>query len=234
MQPDDFVAQVAGVAVLAEPARRDLYLFVVAQPAAVSRDQAASGVGLPRHTAKFHLDKLVEEGLLDVEFKRLSGRVGPGAGRPTKLYRRSGRQLSVALPERTYDVAGELMAQAIDESARDGSSVIEALHRVAAGRGSVLGQQARSRAGAAPNSERLLGAVVETMADSGYEPRADEGRVTLANCPFHRLASEHTDLVCGMNLALIGSMVAELGDNGLSARLEPAPDRCCVVLSRQR
>jgi predicted ArsR family transcriptional regulator len=232
VEPDEFVAQVSGVAVLAEPARRDLYLFVVGQSAAVSRDQAAAGVGLPRHTAKFHLEKLVEEGLLDVEFKRLSGRVGPGAGRPTKLYRRSGRELSVALPERTYDVAGELMAEAIDESVRDGSSVIEALHRAAAERGSALGQQARRRAGAAPTGERLLGAVVETMADSGYEPRPDEGTVTLANCPFHRLASEHTDLVCGMNLALIGSMVAELGDTGLSVRLEPAPDRCCVVLSR--
>ena len=88
---DDFAEQVAGVAALAEPVRRDLYRFVVAQAGPVSRDQAGEGVGVPRHTAKFHLDKLVEEGLLDTEFRRLGDRQGPGAGRPTKLYRRSRR-----------------------------------------------------------------------------------------------------------------------------------------------
>ena len=91
---DDFAAQVSGVGALAEPARRALYLYVVAQPGPVSRDQAAAGAGLPRHTAKFHLDKLVADGLLETEYRRMSGRRGPGAGRPTKLYRRSSRQVT--------------------------------------------------------------------------------------------------------------------------------------------
>ena len=69
------------------------------------------------------------------------------------------------------------------------------------------------------------------MADNGYEPRAVDGTVTLVNCPFHRLATDHTDLVCGMNLALLESLAAELGDGTLNVRLEPAPERCCVVLS---
>ena len=77
-----FADQVSGVAALAEPVRRDLYLFVAAQPEPVSRDQASEGVGIARHTAKFHLDKLVEEGLLDTDYKRLSGRRGPGGDRP--------------------------------------------------------------------------------------------------------------------------------------------------------
>src|SRR5512140_2388596 len=107
MDQDAFASQVTGVAALAEPVRRDLYLYVVAQSEPVSRDQASEGVGVPRHTAKFHLDRLVEDGLLDVDYKRLSGREGPGAGRPTKRYRRSDRELSVALPPRRYDLAGE-------------------------------------------------------------------------------------------------------------------------------
>src|SRR5829696_7007708 len=111
---DDFVSQVAGVSALAEPARRALYRFVVAQPEPVSRDQAAAGAALPRHTAKFHLDKLVEERLLDTEFRRLSGRRGPGAGRPTKLYRRSARQVAVTLPQRHYDLAGQILAGAVE------------------------------------------------------------------------------------------------------------------------
>ena len=129
---DDFVSQVSGVSALAEPARRALYLYVAAQPEAVSRDQAAEGVGLPRHTAKFHLDKLVEEGLLDTEFRRLSGRRGPGAGRPTKLYRRSAREVAVTLPQRHYDLAGQILAGAVEAAAREGVPVLEAVQRAAA------------------------------------------------------------------------------------------------------
>jgi predicted ArsR family transcriptional regulator len=78
----------------------------------VSRDEAAAGVGVPRHRAKFHLDKLVGDGLLEAEYRRRSGRRGPGAGRPAKLYRASG-ELAVMLPGRRYELAGQLMARAI-------------------------------------------------------------------------------------------------------------------------
>ncbi len=93
MTDDDFDAQVAGIAALGEPVRRALYRYVIAQPGPVSRDQAAAGTGVPRHVAKFHLDKLAADGLLEVEFRRPPGRRGPGAGRPTKWYRRSLREL---------------------------------------------------------------------------------------------------------------------------------------------
>jgi predicted ArsR family transcriptional regulator len=123
MDSEDFAERVTGLAALADPIRRGLYLFVAAQPEPVSRDRAAEGVAVPRHTAKFHLDKLVEQGLLATEFQRLSGRQGPGAGRPTKLYRRSGRELSVTLPARRYDLAGQLLASAIDDSTKTGTPV---------------------------------------------------------------------------------------------------------------
>ncbi len=128
---EDFVAQVTGVGALAEPARRSLYRYVVAQPRAVSRDQAATGVGLPRHTAKFHLDRLVADGLLDTEFRRLPGRRGPGAGRPTKFYRRADRQFAVSLPERSYELAGQVLAAAVERADRDGVPVRDAVQQEA-------------------------------------------------------------------------------------------------------
>lgn len=222
--------QVSGVAALAEPVRRDLYLYVAAQPEPVSRDQASEGVGVARHTAKFHLDKLVEEGLLDTDFKRLSGRRGPGAGRPTKLYKRSTRQVSVTLPQRRYDLAGQLMARAIDDSGRDGTTVLDALHAAAADLGAALGDQARESAGARPGRERLVMAACETLAAHGYEPRRQGDTITLANCPFDALAREHTELVCGMNLALLDAVADRVGNGRITARLDPAIDRCCVVL----
>jgi predicted ArsR family transcriptional regulator len=227
---DEFVSQVSGVSALAEPARRALYLYVAAQPEAVSRDQAAEGVDVPRHTAKFHLDKLVEERLLDTEFRRLSGRRGPGAGRPTKLYRRSAREVAVTLPPRHYDLAGQILAHAVDAAARDGVPVLDAVQHAAAecGRRLGAGEQVRDERPGASSLDHLAA----TLAAQGYEPRVRDDVVVLANCPFHALAREHTALVCGMNLHLITAMLDELGHTEVRARLDPAPDRCCVTLSR--
>ena len=230
MDTNEFAERISGVAALAEPIRRSLYLYVASQPEPVSRDQASDGVGVARHTAKFHLDRLVEEGLLDTDFKRLSGRRGPGAGRPSKLYKRSARQVSVTLPERRYDLAGHLMAQAIDDSMHRDIPVVDALHAAAAELGAVLGDQAREAAGARPNREQVVAATCATLAAHGYEPRRQGGTISLANCPFDALAREHTELVCGMNLALLDAVAGRVGAR-LAARLDPAADRCCVILA---
>jgi predicted ArsR family transcriptional regulator len=233
---DDFAAQVSGVGALAEPARRALYLYVVAQPEPVSRDQAAAGAGLPRHTAKFHLDKLVTDGLLDTEYRRLSGRRGPGAGRPTKLYRRSSRQVTVTLPPRHYDLAGQILARAVDDAARDGIPVLQAVQRAAADAGHRLGAAQRprdERSATVLDDAAALEAVAAVLAAHGYEPRVQSDRVVLANCPFHALAREHTALVCGMNLHLITALLEELGRRDVQTGLDPAPHRCCVTLTTE-
>lgn len=230
MTRDDLAERLAGVAALADPLRRDLYLYVSAQPAPVSRDQASDALGIARHTAKFHLDKLAEEGLLDISFKQLSERRGPGAGRPTKRYARSGRQLSVILPERRYDLAGQLLATAIDDAAAHGTTPADALKAAAAGLGRSIAEEARATAGPRPSPERLLACTCEALTETGYEPQCTGGTVVLRNCPFDALAREHTELVCGMNLAIMTGVIEQLHETALAARLEPAPGRCCVVL----
>jgi predicted ArsR family transcriptional regulator len=230
MTRDDLAARVAGVAALADPVRRDLYLYVSAQPTPISRDQASDALGIARHTAKFHLDKLAEEGLLDISFKRLSERRGPGAGRPTKLYARSSRQLSVILPERRYDLAGKLLATALEDLAAQGTSPADALRAAGAGWGRSVADQARASAGSQPSSDQLLACTCQALAENGYEPHRTVGTVVLRNCPFDALAREHTELVCGMNLAIMAAVTEQLQETALAARLEPAADRCCVVL----
>src|SRR3954452_1809484 len=130
--------QVEAVAALAEPTRRRLYDHVVRQAAPVSRDEAAAAVGVPRPTVAFHLDRLVDDGLLDVVFERRTGRTGPGAGRPSKLYRRSECSVSVSLPERRYDLAGELLAAAVVEAEGSGERPAAVLARRAFERGREL------------------------------------------------------------------------------------------------
>lgn len=223
---DERTAQVAAVAALAEPTRRLLYEHVVRQPAAVSRDEAAEATEVARASVAFHLDKLVDEGLLDVVYERRTGRSGPGAGRPAKLYRRAACDVAVTLPERHYDLAGGLLAAAVDETTTAGEAPRAALARLAFERGRELGVAARGE----DDAEDGRAVALRALEQNGFEPRAEGGAVTLANCPFHRLAREHTELVCGMNLRLLGGVLEGATAGDLTARLQPSPDRCCVRL----
>ena len=228
MFPDD---DTSGIAALADPVRRRLYEFVSTQPSAVSRDQAADAVGVARHQAKFHLDKLEAEGLLESEYARLGGRSGPGAGRPSKLYRRADREIAVSLPPRDYVLAGQLMADAIAEATQTGEPVVDVLYRLADRHGRAVGETAVAVRGRPDSMEAALDLAVEILRRQGYQPRRDDGRILLVNCPFHVLSKAHTELVCGTNHALISGMTTALQPHCPHADLEPAPDRCCVVLS---
>ena len=226
---EDLQAQVASIGALAEPTRLALYRHVAGAPEPVSREHAAAAVDKPLHSVKFHLDRLVEEGLLEVEYRRLTGRTGPGAGRTSKLYRRAERQVSVSLPERRYDLAGEVLAAAVERSAREGSPITEAVKHVARATGSRLaGEQTAARR---PSPAASTGSLVGVLRDHGYEPRLVDDDVCLTNCPFDRLAAEHTELVCGMNLALVDGVLAGLNIDRMSARLEPQPGFCCVKVA---
>ncbi|WP_329475562.1 helix-turn-helix domain-containing protein [Kribbella sp. NBC_01484] len=210
-------ARVQAVAALEEPTRRRLYEYVVGRPEPVSRDDAANALGLPRTTAAFHLDKLTEEGLLATCYERRTGRTGPGAGRPAKLYHRSDREIEISLPERQYAVAGRLLAAAVEDAETTGSSPRDAVNRRAREYGEALGRAA----GGAP--------LTEILAAHGFEPRPDKDGIALANCPFQRIAREQPQLVCGMNLHLLAGLVSTL-DIPYEARLVPTPGHCCVRL----
>jgi predicted ArsR family transcriptional regulator len=226
---EDFGAQVERIAALGEPVRRELYRYVLSQDGPVGREQAAAGAGVAHHVAKFHLDKLVADGLLEVEYARPPGRTGPGAGRPAKLYRRSARDIAVSLPERHYDLAGRVMAAAITATAHDGIPLAGALRAAAETAGRDLGAET---SGAAAEPADRIAAASNVLARNGYEPRATADGLTLANCPFHSLAQAYPDLICGLNVHLVGGLLDALGAADLCARLGPAPGRCCVTVRK--
>jgi predicted ArsR family transcriptional regulator len=218
--------RVGAIASLGEPTRRALYDYVAGTGGWVSRDQAADAVGVGRGTAAHHLDRLAADGLLDVDYRRVSGRRGPGAGRPAKLYRRSRRDLDVSLPPRDYELAGRLLADAVDRARVGGLDIQAGLDEVAGAEGRRVGEEVRSRSGGTE-----LDVLLDVLGERGYEPRpGDGGTVVLTNCPFHRLAREHTELVCGLNLRLLAAAVDGLDGTGLAACLEPEEGVCCVRL----
>jgi len=212
------------VAALAEPTRRALYDLVAASTEAVGRDDAAAASGISRELAAFHLDRLVEAGLLQTEFRRRSGRTGPGAGRPAKLYRRAARDITVSLPARQYERAADLQRL-------PGGSGIEAAARAARERGTSIGTEARRRAGRRLGRSRARAALVEVLRGAGYEPDVDaDGTVCLRNCPYDALVPDHRDVTCGMNLAWAEGVIDGLRVPGVRAELAPEPGRCCVVV----
>ncbi len=220
---------VASLGSLADPSRRALYEFVTRQAEPVGRDEAASAAGLGRALAAYHLDRMVEDGLLEVSFARRTGRTGPGAGRPAKLYRRASREFTISLPPRDYELAARIFAGAVEsdptgrawaalrESAQDfGRKVAAEVDRRAAGR----------------SESRRLAVLEEVLSERGYEPFQDEdGVIRLRNCPFDRLADAHRQTVCGMNLALLEQAAAS-PKGTLTAVLDPRPGLCCVALVR--
>ena len=225
MTDDGFAQRVSKVGALADPIRRALYRFVARQEGAVSRDQAAEGIEVPRHTAKFHLDKLVDEGLLTTEFRRLTGRTGPGAGRPAKLYRRTRKEIAVSLPQRRYDLASHVLADAV-ERALDGTPMNDALREASDQAAAVVLESWPQ------DDAEELARVEGVLTRLGYEPRADGEALALGNCPFHRLSADHRELVCGMNRQFVQSLRDQLGCDHLEAtNVEPGTG-CCVRIEQ--
>jgi predicted ArsR family transcriptional regulator len=215
---------------LDDPVRRRLYEVVTRQDGPVGRDEAASAAGVGRALAVYHLDKLVESGLLTASYQRPPGRSGPGAGRPAKLYARSDREFAVTVPPREYELAARLLVQVVesDPSDRSRAALGEAAHRLGAELGS--GFRADAADEVAPGRD-----VEGALAEQGYEPcRGSDGVIRLRNCPFHQLAERHRDVVCGMNLALVEGLVAGLGADGWRPVLDPRPGHCCVAIGGDR
>jgi predicted ArsR family transcriptional regulator len=201
---------IEAIGALADGVRRALYDIVVDADHPVGRDEAAAAVGVARQTAAYHLDRLADEGLLDVSYERLSGRTGPGAGRPAKLYQRSDVEHDVTLPPRRYLLAARILLEAV---AGDGGDD-EELDRLA-------GAARRTGEGLAK------GGLDEALRVNGYEPVERGGEVRFRNCPFHALVDEDRQTTCALNHALVEGMIAGSGDDR-AAVLEPEEGYCCV------
>lgn len=206
--------QLGPLCALDDVTRRRLYDYVIAQPQPVTRDVATAALGFDRSLVAYHLDKLADEGLLAVSFARPDGRGGPGAGRPAKHYERADVEVAVSIPPRDYQLAAEILVRAVEE---DQPGRLRGTLESVARR---IGEEQVART----DTRDLM----ETLQRHGFEPYLDEDVIRLRNCPFHRLAQEHTELVCGMNLAMLSGALKGV-DDPVEARLDPAPNRCCVA-----
>ncbi len=212
----------SALSLLDDPVRRALYDWVATQGQPVGREEAAGAVKISRSLATFHLDKLAAAGLLDADYRRLTGRVGPGAGRPARVYWRPRREFNVTLPARRYDRAAEIFARALERM--DDTTAGDELRTAA----TQMGEEAAQVPGPGSPRRRLFGA----LARGGYEPELGEhGTIRLRNCPFHALVETHRPLVCGTNLAFAEGVARAAGVTDLVPVLDPLPDYCCVAFA---
>ena len=219
-------ADLASVSCLDDRVRDRLYAFVSSRSEPVRRDEAAAAVGIGRALAVYHLDKLVESGLLTASYRRPLGRGGPGAGRPAKVYSRSIGEFVVTVPPREYQLAAGLLVQAVaaDRSGRARAALHDAARQLGAG----LGARHRADHG---RGDGLRLALAGALSEHGFEPWHDgHGTVRMRNCPFRRLADMQPEVVCHMNLALIEGLIAGLGADGLNPVHDPEPGHCCVAI----
>jgi predicted ArsR family transcriptional regulator len=214
-EADDLLA----VALLAEPVRQRLYRYVRERGESVGREEAAAQTGVSAKLAAFHLDRMADAGLLDVDYRRLTGRTGPGAGRPAKVYTASARSFAVVVPQTRYTLAASMMATALSGGA---ASLPEVAHDV----GTRLGRAVRARTGKGRRE-----AVRQQLAELGFEPQEQpSGEIVLRNCVFRELSDAHRELICGMNAALVRGLLDGAQLRSLRVEGGPPEPTCCVRL----
>ncbi|MGH3656823.1 MAG: helix-turn-helix transcriptional regulator [Micromonosporaceae bacterium] len=212
------------VATLVDPVRRALYDYVRSQDHPVSREEAAEAQRISRNLAAHHLDKLVDATLLRAHYRAPTGRPR-GRGRTPKLYEPADDGVVLSVPERRYDLIGEILTDAVAEAPDDART---AACRIARRIGQRTGRQAAEPA----TSPADLAAACETLAECGFAPRQSGRYAVLDNCPFHALAQRQPELICAVNLALVDGLLDGLGAAQLRARLAPRPGACCVQIDQ--
>jgi predicted ArsR family transcriptional regulator len=222
------VSTLAAVAVLSDELRRRMYVFIRRAGHPVTRDEAAASVGISRKLAAFHLDKLVDAGLLNADYANLSGlrRVG----RVPKVYEPAAVDVQVSIPQREHGLLAEILLEAVlaQNSQKDAR---QAALDAAAEHGRRLGQAERTQARGRLGAERALTIAQQVLERHGFEPvRQSSTLVRLGNCPFHPYAARATDLVCAINHAFLAGFLDGVGASTVQASLVPRPGACCVEL----
>ena len=231
-QQGSVAEEIASLSTLDDPVRAQIFFHVARSDGYVTRDQAAKALGITVRTAAFHLDRLAEAGLVDVSFKRLTGRTGPGAGRSSKLYRRSDRRLNISIPARNYELMARLLASVVKQTEAASATLIESRARAF---GVSKGAAARKVMSRTVSRKRLLEALVAELTTLGFEPFDDaRGSLRLRNCPYHDMSREDSDFVCSTNLAMMRGVIKGLDLTDVSPALEPTEGRCCVVFRTRR
>jgi predicted ArsR family transcriptional regulator len=170
---------------------RTALLYVRGSPDPVSADDAAAALGVHRSVARSRLERLLRAGLLVTTFVRRSGRAGPGAGRPAKLYSPAPEAQTLEFPPRRLPT---LVARLLDELPAEGRQ--EALRSAGEeyGRDLARASRLRSSADVRKGLERVC-AAVRSLGFHATLERMDGDTAVIATptCPLRPLVTERPE-----------------------------------------
>lgn len=221
---------------LGDPTRRKIFFFVREAGVLVGKDEVAEAIGIERRLAAFHLDKLVEQGFLRAEFQRRTGRTGPGAGRPAKLYALTESEVSVSLPERHYDLLAELLLRSMAGGSDVPTQAV--LERVGYEFGREIGLRQREESGdATPLSARsttteAIAEVVRLLSRYGFAAESAGGdAIKACSCPFEEMAFHDPARVCGLDRSIWKGILSAFAPEATlaEATTRAQGDEACVV-----
>jgi len=220
-------AEWQAAAALKDPRRRAMYELLREAERPLTRDEVAEATGMTRNGVGFHLDALVDAGLLVADYARPPGRGGPGAGRPSKRYATTGTAIDLAVPVRRYVELSRRLSEAV---VRTGTEDVELeIMRSARADGVEAGRRARPEDGGPSTVDALM----DLLRSLGYRPlpATEPGAVPLRDCPFHAVSRAVPELVCPANLTYLQGLLDGIGAAAeLRAVLDEAGSGCCVSL----
>ena len=212
---------------------RETLLFARAQAAPVTADDVAVAQRIHRNVARARLERLAEAGLLIASFKRRSGRTGPGAGRPAKMFRVAPELTAIEFPERRHERLIGLLVDALPERSRG-----DRLREIGIAFGRELAREAR--VSPAKRFHTALGRVCVALGSLGYqasvaEMNGERAVITTPTCPLRPLVRTQprlAELDRGMWAALLARALAGTGVGEISCDTPDCErdDRDCRVL----
>jgi predicted ArsR family transcriptional regulator len=203
---------------------REALLYVRGSPGGVTADDAAIELGVHRSVARNRLERLLRAGLLQTSFERRTGRAGPGAGRPAKLYSAAPEPQALEFPPRRLPA---LVGRLLDELPAAGRK--EALRRAGAEFGRDLARTARLRP--KKQIEAGLESVCAAVRSLGFHAaldriEGDTAMIATPTCPLRPLVTERPEAALidrGMWAGLV-----ERGITGLRAETVDCETHACL------
>ena len=229
LAPEDFNAAVAAItSAFGDPTRREIYLFARGRVEGVTASEVAEHFELHPNVARHHIDKLAAGGYLDVEVAR--GEHG-GAGRPSKHYRSSQKDMSLDFPIRRDDLLIALLGRAL--AALPPEAAERMAEEVGQEYGKALGS-AMSGGDAQRSFRAALHAVADALTAHGFAAHAEKAATGLMivseSCPFGG-APVQNPVICAVDRGMVRGMLQSLYGETRPAHESSRPkgDDVCIT-----
>lgn len=193
---------------LGDPTRRGIYIAVRESPEPLTSSAIAEAFDIHPNVARHHLDRLAQDGYLQVTTRRAEGRSGPGAGRPAKHYTATAKRIDVHYPTRRIDLLTNLLLEVID--CLDPGTASRIAHEV----GLEYGRRLADEIGLPTDAgfAQAVTAVARAMTGIGFDMHVDTDarQLLTSQCPFGDVAVEHPEIVCSLDQGLVSGLLGSI------------------------